>query len=60
MKRRTFLLQTSAIGAVGLASATLSGRAASAPGGDPLIIDTDAGKVRGRDDKGTHAFLGIP
>jgi para-nitrobenzyl esterase len=60
MKRRTFLLQTSAIGAVGLASATLSGRAASAPGSDPLIIDTDAGKVRGLDDKGTHAFLGIP
>jgi para-nitrobenzyl esterase len=59
MKRRTFL-QTSFVGAGGLALASLSTRVASAAGGNPLVVETDAGKVRGKVDKNTHAFLGIP
>jgi para-nitrobenzyl esterase len=61
MKRRTFLVQTSAVSAGGLALAALSAHVPIAvAGNDPLIVETDTGKVRGIDDKGTHAFLGIP
>jgi para-nitrobenzyl esterase len=61
MKRRTFLTQTSSMAAAGVVFASLPGcKTLSTAGGDPLLVDTDVGKVRGKDDKGTHAFLGIP
>jgi para-nitrobenzyl esterase len=43
-----------------MALTTLASTGLAAISRDALVVDTDGGKVRGKEEKGTRAFLGIP